>query len=134
MRCSVWPGWVLIKPDKDLSPVHGSLCCHSVRQRWWRGCAGGRAWLWHSEVIFTSYQRVCKSIAVARRNGAVRLADEVNMCRSRPSFSFTNAVFHPHILQKPPLSEPFSFHPYYHSSSRAAFRGRGLIKFNKNNK
>lgn len=32
MRCSVWPGWVLIKPDKDLSPVHGSMCCHSVRQ------------------------------------------------------------------------------------------------------
>lgn len=36
MSCSVWPGWVLIKPDKDLSPVHGSMCCHSVRQRWWR--------------------------------------------------------------------------------------------------
>lgn len=35
MRCSVWPGWVLIKPDKDLSPVHGSMCCHSVRWRWW---------------------------------------------------------------------------------------------------
>lgn len=33
MRCSVWPGWVLIKRDKDLSPVHGSMCCHSVRWR-----------------------------------------------------------------------------------------------------
>lgn len=95
-------------------------------------CWGG-PWLWHSEVIFTSYQRVCKRIVVARRNKAMRLADEVNMCRSRPSFSFSNVVFHLHILQKRPLTDTFSFHSYYHSSSRTAFRGRGLIKFNKNN-